>query len=249
MKLMNILSFNPITKRPLVLVPSLLLAVIVIGTATFAWNQHTQAAVDDHEIKDVVTIAFNPSVSFGKIDHIAGNVHQDPSENLDIALGKNDVDSAREQARLTLTSISSAKCAVCSQVTRGVDEGITGEANGVYRIVASGMRDVDWRQVTMNGDTASVTVAATTWIKTVSRNEFGKIEIQTPTEGGVKIFTLARENGHWVITNMVVDQLATNDLPVNKRPATPAAVGDSIPAKPTVGDTTQPGVKDPSVRQ
>ncbi len=249
MKLMNILSTSPITKRPLVLVPSILLAVVVVGTATFAWNQHTQAAVDDREIKDVVTTAFNPSVSFGKIDHIAGNLRQGPSENLGIALGKNDVDAAREQARLALGRISSAKCVVCSQVAKGVDAGITGEANGVYRIVAGGIKDVDWRQVTINGDTASVTVAATTWIKTISRDEFGKVNIDTPTEGGVKIFTLARENGHWVITNMLVDQLATNALPINKRSATPAPAGASIPAKSAADEAAQPQVKDPSVKQ
>jgi hypothetical protein len=243
------LTFTPFLKRPFTLIPSVLLAVAVLGFAAFAWNQHTQAAVDDREIKDAVTIAFNPSVSFGRIDHIAGASRQTPPENLGVALGKNDVDAAREQARLTLTSISSAKCVVCSQVAKGVDDGITGEANGVYRIIAGGMRDVNWRQITVSGDTASVTVAATTWIKTISRNEFGKVNIDTPTEGGVKIFTLARENGHWVITNMVVDQLATNDLPANKGSNAPAAVGYSIPGKPASNDAAAPHVKDPSVQQ
>ncbi len=86
-----------------------------------------------------------------------------------------------------------------------------------------------------------------TRLKTISRNEFDKVEVQTPQDGEVKVFTLTKINGHWAISNILTDQLAANDLPVNKRPAAAATKGADIPAKPVV--TPLGGVKDPNVAQ
>jgi hypothetical protein len=239
------MTFKPLKKYlPVAPLALLVLAATVAGSLVVA--QRAQAGADDREVKNVVLTAFNTSSTFGAIEHISGSTKTPPSEDLSVPLKKNDVEAARERARVTLSGIFAPNCTVCALTAKGADEGITAEGDGVYRIVASGMRDVDWRQVTINGDNASVTVAATTWIKTISRNEFGKVEVQTPTEGRVKIFTLAKQNGHWVITNIVQDQVATGELPVNKRPDNAAKPGEGTPAKPSI--TPQGGVKDTSVQ-
>lgn len=224
---------------------AILTGLVVVGGSVLT-AQRAQAGADDREIKDIVQTAFNTSVAFGKVDHIVGNTNTNPTEDLSVGLGKNDVAAAREHAHVTMQRLFASKCSVCSNLAAGVDEGLTAEENGVYRIVAGGIKDVEWRQVTINGDTAAVTLAATTWVKTISRNEFGKVEVQTPTEGKVQIFTLVRENGHWGITSIAQDQVATAALTVNQRPNNAAQPGDGIPGKPAT--TPQGGVKDTSAQ-
>ena len=197
-------------------------------------TQRVDAAADDREIKEIVMIAFNPSVSFGKIEHISGTVKSGPSSSLSDKLADNDVETARKNAKSTLARISHPDCVVCAMSAQGVDDGLTGEAKGFFRIVDSGTKDVEWQQVTIGENTAAVTVSATSWIKTISRDEFGNVNESAPVDGAVKIFNLTKMNGHWVITNIVTDQIATDNLEINKKQPSEAQKAKSIPNKPLV---------------
>ena len=196
--------------------PLIVSSVILLSGTAILFTQNTYAEVNSNEIKDVVLKAFNPTISFGIIKHTEGDRKKSPSANLSNKLNHDDVETSRIDARKTMSNIFDPNCVSCAMMAKGIEDGLTGEENGYFRVLDGGLKDINWQQLIINRDTASVTVSVTSWSKIVSKDEFGNTTINNPTGGSVKIFSLKKYKGHWVITNFVIDQVATSNLSINQ---------------------------------
>jgi hypothetical protein len=184
----------------------LILVLFVIGGIRL--SSRVEAAIDETAIKNVVLAAFTAPSALVILPH--------PNENFSVPIASADISTSHGHAQGVLTSIYSANCATCQNITSGIDRAITAQANGRFRALGAGIKDIDWRQIVVNDNTASVTLAATLWSKVKFRDEFNKEHVVTPTAGFVEIFTLNKVGSNWVIMNQVQDDVSAGDLPVNK---------------------------------
>jgi len=122
---------------------------------------------------------------------------------------------AETQAQNLFGNIYAPNCATCKSLASNTYKSINGQAQGRYRALGWGVHDIEWRQVVIDGQSASITIAATLWSKLQYIDQFGKLNTVTPTEGLVQIYTLDKINGRWLVSNEVQDDAAANSLPVN----------------------------------
>lgn len=225
----------------LALALAITLGVSFSGYAAASSTQ-TQQAADEQAAKDVVLTAFGASVREVVLPNTPASFGS-TKVTTKLAAATLDITTAKGQAQALFNSVYAPNCNACKGIVAGTYKSIEGQANGRYRALGWGVRDVEWRQVLVNGQEASVTLAATLWSKVQYIDEFGKLNTVTPTGGLVKIYTLNKINGHWLVTNQVQDDLAANSLPVNqvkpngKTGAPPA--NEPPPVKHDVSSTTK----------
>jgi hypothetical protein len=133
-----------------------------------------------------------------------------------LAAPQTDLAIAQTQAHTLFNSVYDTKCVPCQTEADKTYQTLQSREKGKFRALAWGVRDVEWWQVLLNGQTTSVTLAATLWSKVQYIDEYGKLNTVTPTGGEVIIYSLAKTGANWLITNKVVDDTATNNLPVNQ---------------------------------
>lgn len=124
---------------------------------------------------------------------------------------------AQSRAHALFDSVYSTACAPCQIESSKAIQTLQAEGQGTFRALASQVRDVVFQQVLLNGDTASVVMSYTLWSKVQYVNEYGQLNTVTPTGGDVMIYTLAKVNGNWLITNQVPDDVAASSLPINQQ--------------------------------
>jgi hypothetical protein len=181
--------------------------IFILGTQVYA---HVQQANDETAIKGIVLTAFGASVRAVVVPHTPAIF-----ATTKLAAAQSDVAIAQTQAHALFNSIYDAHCIPCQSIAKGTYQSIAGETGGRYRALGWGVRDIEWRQILVNGQTASVTLAATLWSKVQYVDEFGKLHTVTPTEGLVKIYNLYNIGNRWLITNQVQDDVAGSSLPIN----------------------------------
>jgi len=196
------------TLLSLLLSGALALALIfVVGTQVYA---HVQQVDDETSIKGIVLTAFSASVRAVVLPHTPAIF-----TTTKLSAAQPDVAIAQTQAHTLFNSIYDTHCIPCQSIAKGTYQSIAGETGGRYRALGWGVRDIDWRLVLINGQTASVTLAATLWSRVQYIDEFDKLHTVTPTEGLVKIYTLNKSGTKWLITNQVQDEVAGSRLPIN----------------------------------
>jgi hypothetical protein len=86
--------------------------------------------------------------------------------------------------------------ALRTQVVRAnLDE----EKGGEVRYLAAGVRDIDFADVTINGDVAQVQVTATVWAKLAQVQEGGDQVIANPENEMIYDITLEKVDGRWLV--------------------------------------------------
>lgn len=209
-------------------VATALLALGMFGIADVSVSQHVQASADESALKKVVLDAFTaPSVLV-----VVPNVPEDLSVSLPAAA----IENSRGQAKKMLTTIYDPSCLTCQNITEGIDKSIAAQTKGQFRALGAGIRDIEWRQVVVNDNSVSVTLAGTLWSKVKFKDETNKTTVVTPTAGFVEIFTLKKVDGNWVITNQVQDDVEAGALAVNQ----------SRTMKNSQAETPPPGLPQPS---
>lgn len=183
------------------------------GQSAAATTQ-SQHFADETAVENVVLTAFsaperavvlpNTPVSFGATKLTAKMAAVAPA----IAM-------AETQAQNLFYNIYAPNCDSCKSLVANTYKSLEGQARGRYRALGWGVRDVQWRQVLINGQSASVTMSATLWSKLQYLDQFGNLHTVIPTEGLVKIYTLDKINGRWLVSNEVQDDAAASSLPVN----------------------------------
>jgi hypothetical protein len=184
----------------------LVLMLLVIGG--FSLSSKVEAAIDETAIKNVVLAAFTAPSALVVPPH--------PIEDFSMPIATSEISVARGHAHDILTNIYSTSCITCQNIKDGIDKSIAAQSKGRFRALGAGIKDMDWRQIVVNGNSASVTLAATLWSKVKFRDEFNKEHVVTPTAGFVEIFTLNKVGSNWVIVNQVQDDISASELPVNK---------------------------------
>jgi hypothetical protein len=99
-----------------------------------------------------------------------------------------------------------------------IQQTVEAQSQGHFRALGGGIRDIHWHSILIHGDEASVTVDATLWSRVKYSDEFGKIHIVTPTTGYVKVYTLHKINGQWLVSSAVDDDLQAGQLSINQQP-------------------------------
>jgi hypothetical protein len=198
--------------RPWLLSGLLALALaILLGTQAYA---QIQQANDEADVKQVVLRAAGASLQAVVLPHTRDNYAAAINE---LAAPQVDLTVALNQAHSLFNSVYAPECVPCQTEANKTYQTIQSEGKGAFRALAWGVRDVDWRQVLLNGQTASVTLSVTLWSKVQYLDEYGKLNTVTPTGGEVIIFSLTQTGANWLITNQVPDSVATSSLPVNQQ--------------------------------
>jgi hypothetical protein len=187
--------------------------VMLIGNQVYA---QVQQANDEAAIKQVVLTAAGAPLQAVVVPHTLASYEGVASPSTALAATQADLATAQTQAHILFNSVYDAKCIPCQTEMNKTYQTLQGEGKGIFRALAWEVRDVEWRQVLLNGQTASVTLAATLWSKVQYIDEYGKLNTVTPTGGEVTICSLAKTGANWLITNKVVDDTATSNLPVNQ---------------------------------
>jgi hypothetical protein len=208
----------------------LLTTVLAITLAVLLTNQvqaHSQRDDDTRTIENIVTTAMvtpasitvgNPaSLNLSKNSIGSINTLRQTSTNISLAISK---------SHAIFSSIYSPSCSGCQILASNIDTSLAAEAKGQFHALGGGIRDIQWRQVLIDGSTASVTVSATIWSQYAYLDQQSKVQIDTPVGGYVYIYALTKSNGQWLITNQVEDNGAENTLSINQHPlpsVTPSA--------------------------
>ncbi len=191
-----------------------LLLCVVVMMLFVVWQlttnmQRKLSTADTNAIKQVVLTAFNASSELVVLPGATANPEQKPTAT--------QIETARTHARNIFNSIYAPTYQDGQTTASIVDSTIVHEGDGYERALQAGVRDIDWRDIHLvNSNTASVTIAATAWSRLVYFDMQGKSSTFNPVEGRVEIYTLAKINGHWLITNIVIDAAASSKLPVNQ---------------------------------
>ncbi len=191
-----------------------LILCVIVMMLFVAWllNSNVQnkpSAADISTIKNVVLTAFNASSELVVLPGATANPEQKPSAT--------QIETARTHAHDVLSSIYAPTYKDGQTMASIVDTTIVHEGDGDERALQAGVRDINWRDIHLiNSNTASVTIAATAWSKLVYFDTHDNSSTFNPVEGRVEIYTLTKINGHWLITNAVIDAAASSKLPVNQ---------------------------------
>lgn len=198
--------------RPWVI--SVLLALVLavlLGQQAYA---HVQQDNDVAAIKQVILTAAGASLQAV----VVPNTRVDYTTAAKaLAVSKADLSLAQTQAHSLFNRVYAAACAPCQSEASKTYQTLQAEGKGTFRALAWKVRDVVWRQVLLNGQTASVVMSMTLWSKVQFVDEYGKLNTLTPTGGEVIIYSLAKFGGNWLITNQVPDDVAASSLPINQQ--------------------------------
>jgi hypothetical protein len=184
---------------------------VVLGQQAYA---HAQQASDVAAIEQVVLTAAGASLQAV----VTPNTRTDYTTAVKaLAASQSDLSVAQTQAHALFNSVYAPACVPCQSEASKTYQTLQAEGKGTFRALAWKISDVDWRQVLLNGQTASVTVSMTLWSKVQYVDEFGKLNTVTPTGGEVIIYSLAQSGANWLITNEVPDDVAASSLPINQQ--------------------------------
>jgi hypothetical protein len=187
--------------------------VFLIGNQVYAQVQQTN---DSTAIKQVVLTAAGASLRAVVVPHTQASYATAISPMKALAATTTDLAVAQVQAHTLFNSVYDLRCIPCQLEASKTYQTLQSEGKGQFRALAWSVRDVDWREVLLNGQTASVTLAVTLWSEVQYVDEFGKLNTVTPTGGEVIIYALAKIGTSWLITNQVPDDVATSSLLVNQ---------------------------------
>lgn len=213
--------------RPWLISGLLALALVIfMGQQVFA---QVQRANDEAAIKKVVLRAFGASLEAVVVPNTLADYSQKVGKQAKaLVAAQSDLAVAKTNAETMFDGIYDTKCVPCKDTAGKTLKTLQSEGNGTFRALAWGVHDIGWVQMIINDTTASVTLSGTLWSKVQYLNEKGKLKTLTPTGGEVIIYSLAKTDAGWLITNQVPDDVSTSNLPINKQ--TPNGQSGTPPA-------------------
>jgi hypothetical protein len=179
----------------------LLLFVLVIALTVMRFQRDS----DMQAIKDVVTTAMVTPVSItvgnlAPFNQLPGSITPASLQQTNI-----NVSLARANAHAIFSRIYAPGCSDCWIFASNIDTSLVAETKGQFHGLGGGIRDIEWRQVLIDGSTASVTIAATMWSRYAYLDQQGNVQINTPTGQYLTTYTLTKIATHWLITNQLED--------------------------------------------
>jgi hypothetical protein len=199
---------------------------ILLGQQAYA---HAQQASDVAAIEQVVLKAAGASLQAVVVPNTRADYTASAGA---LAASQADLSAAQAQAHALFNSVYAPACVPCQTQASKTYETLQAQEKGTFRALAWKVSDVDWRQVMLDGQTASVTVSMTLWSKVQYVDEYGKLNTVTPIGGEVMIYSLDQFGGNWLITNQVSDSVAASNLPINQQKPS-GQTGDPPAGQPT----------------
>ena len=211
-----------------------LLSLVIVGVSVFTITIQTRAAVENaqlvennNEIKSVVTEAFASTVTLLVIPETTTGMSTNSlalapattavnlSDTVAMTASPQAISVAHSRVQNRFNAFFMTSSLIGKKLYAELQDTVQGQSQGRYRALGGGIRDIHWRTILINGDQASVTVDATLVSRVKYSDEKGETHIVTPTTGYVKIFSLQQINGHWLVSDVVNDDLQADQLLVN----------------------------------
>ncbi len=214
--------------RVFLLVWGLALVLLIAAIILLVSQVAPQAQANDPEIKQVVQTAFEAPVRFVVLPNTPSSFSDAQLAFSPKALVANpsDIATATDTARSKFNQIYSPDCTNCQAIVNTTMGTITGQSSGRFRALDWNVRDLQWLNIDVNGETATVRMSGTSSSK-VQYVSQGKGSIVNPVQGLVKVYTLKKVDGHWQIINEVNDDAAASKLPINQGKS--SGQGGSVP--------------------
>jgi hypothetical protein len=164
---------------------------ILLGQQAYA---HAQQASDVAAIEQVVLKAAGASLQAVVVPNTRADYTASAGA---LAASQADLSAAQAQAHALFNSVYAPACVPCQTQASKTYETLQAQEKGTFRALAWKVSDVDWRQVMLDGQTASVTVSMTLWSKVQYVDEYGKLNTVTPIGGEVMIYSLDQFGYCW----------------------------------------------------
>lgn len=194
---------------------SCVLGLILTGFITNQVFAQVQQSQDEQQIKNTVLSAFSAAQSVVVLPNTRSFSAKSTSQRAAIP-PQADIVAAHNIANNQFNSIYSQDCAKCKVIASRIEQSIAGQQDGSYRALGWSVRNPQWHQLIIQGQTASVTFSAILSSKLFFFDEFHQPHTINPTKTLVFNYTLQKSGNRWLITDLIEDASTEDTLPTNQ---------------------------------
>jgi hypothetical protein len=194
---------------------SCILGLLLVGSITNQVFAQAQQSQDEQQVKNAVLSAFTISQRVVVLPNTTSVLSKSTSPKAAMPL-KSDIDTAMNLANNQFNSVYSQNCAKCKVIASRIEKSLVGQQDGSYRALGWSIRNPQWSQLIIQGQTASVTFSATLSSKLFFFDEFHQPHTVNPTQTLVFNYTLQKSDNRWLVINLIEDTLTENALPANQ---------------------------------